>query len=332
MIQSFRIGVARVYLPTSTTSALGSFSTLAPTASATNLLDSAVNDVQSTLDTTAAYSFIIAPIGEDKVYGGYTLGPGSQVFGPVTVSANQGILINIPSSSFPSNLSMAGGIAVYMKKNSGNYQPLGPTVMDPNGNDYNFIVVNEPLSGAAAVTAAQLQSSVADPTFFGSRAPYGYLWLALSPTEGGVTVSYDTNEIPIKPDTGTNFNAVAGRGTTISFKLLANDLKNVIQSTAGNYAQVTDRLGHTISTATMSLQTAVAIIQGNKPFKMQLPPDANKISELDVFFASINQNQTPTTLSWTKTATAPVSFVVPTVNADTLLQDCTAIACYKWKS
>lgn len=336
--RSVRIGPSRVYFPISTSSVVAGFSggpTLTWAASTISVTDVLVNSENPKLDETAQYYFIIAPLGEDKVYGGYTIGAGSPVSGPVTVSNNltQGICLQIAASNFTSNLTMAGGMMIFMRKNSSNYIPHSVAYIDPDGNDFSVTIVNEPIPGAVSYTAAQIQTSVVDATGpFGSRVPYGYQYVALSPTTGGVTVNFDANQVPVSPDTGPDYNAVAGRGFSFTFNLLANAIKNVIQANAGNYVKYT-LPGSTkvVEMANMANQTAIALLAGNKPWKMVMPPDANRVSEVQVFYATITQNQSANTMAWTKTATTPVSFNVQTINVDTLLDDISAVASYSIK-
>lgn len=334
--RSIRIGAAKCYFPLSTANVVSGFSGASPTltwtASSVLTTDQLVNDVNPRLDTTASYYFMIAPLGEDKVNGGYTIGSASPIVGPLTIdgTTTNGFCLQILAANFTTNLNKAGGCLVFMRKNSSDYIPHSIAVVDSNGNDFSTTIVSEPLPGAVGYTAAQLQTAVVDTaTPFGSRNPYGYSWVLLSPTTGGVTVTFDANEVPVSPDSGPDFNAVAGRGCSFSFSLLANAIKDVIRANAGNYAKYT-LPGSTkiVEVATMSMQTAVSIISGNKPWKLVMPPDANRTSEVQVFYAAVTQNQTGGSMLWSKSATTPVQMSVENINVDTLLDDITAVSSY----
>lgn len=334
--RSIRIGAAKAYFPLSTTSAVAGFSGASPTltwtASSVLALDTLVNGENPVLDTTAQYYFIIAPLGEDKLNGGYTIGSGSPIVGPLTVdgSTTTGFCLQILAANFTTNLNKAGGVLIFMRKNSSDYIPHSIAVVDVNGNDFSTLIVNEPTPGAVGYTAAQLQTAVADTTMpFGSRAPYGYQWVLLSPSTGGIDVSFDVNQVPVSPDNSPDYTAVAGRGCSFSLKLLANAVKDIIRANAGNYAKFT-LPGSTkiVEVATMANQTAISLISGNKPWKLLLPPDANRVSEVQVFYAATTQNQTGGNMLWSKSQTTPVDISVQNINVDTLLDDICAVSSY----
>lgn len=332
-IQTYRIGVPKVFLPQRLSSDVGNkiaaVHALTFTASAATPTSLLLNDANPDLDTTASYYVTIAPVGEDKTNGGITFGATSPVTGPITVTAGQGILVNVANANYVSNMSSAMAMAVFLRKNSGNYQLQGYAYIDPS-NDFNYMITSEPLATASSYTAALLQSTTADDAI-GSRVPYAITYAALTPTTGGVNVSRDVASVTVSPDNAPDYQLATARGTTITFGLLPNDIKQVVQANAGNYAKYSVSGGHIVETSNMSLATAVALITGNMPLKLVLPPDANRVQEIRLYMGTITQNQSSGAEPWSKTSTTPLQFTFANVLVDALLNDVQVEVCYKFK-
>lgn len=315
-----RIGPCKVQLPVRLSTALPDLSTLVFTASALASDDVKNNDINPVLDTTASYYLMLAPLGEDLSNGGLTISGASPVTGPITVTTGQGIRVNIAAANLPANLVKAYAMGVYLKKNTSDFALVDYYVIDRDGNDFNCMVNYEPLPSQARYPQAVLQSATEDVNYpeLGDRDPVGCDFATALRTSGGVQIERLADNVPVEPDNSSNYNQALGRGTRISFSLLANSVKNVVAANAGYYAKWTLG-GRVIEQSNMSIQTAVSAVTGNVPVKLTFPPNEKGVSDTKLYLASIEQNQTPGTENWTKTATSLIPFVIDTVNLDPLL-------------
>lgn len=317
--RTFRIGAARVLLSVDdSTTSVPSLATLTFSASAVTPTDLILNDVKGSLDTTATYQVIVALVGKDLSNKGYTIGVSSPSSGSLSITTGQGILVSVTNVNWPANFNKAICAAIFLKKNNGDFQLAEFAYIDPS-NDFKHMIVAEPLLTAPSFTSTLLQSSTTDDTL-GDRAPKGVTYVSLAPTTGGIQVNRRVDTVTVSPDNSADFQIATTRSTEITFQLLPNDVKDIIRASAGNYAKYTSG-GRTIEEAQMSLQTAVALVTGNNPIKLLLPPDKNGKQEIRLYLGTIRQNQTAWTEPWTKTAVTPPSFTFSTVAQDALVID-----------
>ena len=321
--QSFRIGVSNVSIPSPTNVALPDISALTVSAASAQLDNYLVQDIKSPLDPTATYQFIVTLLGKDIVNKGYTVSKGTTATAAVavpanTASASYGILISVPNASWSAGFDKAICAAIFMKKNAGSYQLADFAFIDPN-NDFNHVVLTEPLTVDTTFTAAVLNGAT-DDAFgnLGSRVPYGVAFNALTPTEGGVDVNRNIDAVTVNPDTGPAFQVPVTRSTQLNFRLLANDIKDIVTAWAGEYSKYTVN-GHQYEEAQMSMLTAQALITENAPIKLTMPINKFGKQEVRIYVGGFIENLTAWVEAWRKDATTPVTIQYSTVSLDKLI-------------
>jgi hypothetical protein len=319
MKQSFRIGVSQIALSQPTGTLIGSASGVGFTVTAQAPTTLVLNDVKSALSSVAT-QVILAFLGQDLVNGGYTITQSTSACAAVTPTAGQGLLINIPVANLSAvtNVGNCPAVAVFIKQGAANYV-LAEFAYLAGSTDFNHMVVANPLQSApSGFTAASLTSGASN-TIWGSRLAGGWTFTTLSPTTGGVTVNRDVSTVSVSPDTAGDFNIAVTRTASIEFSLLPNDVINVVQGNAGNFVQYTASNGNVIQEAQMSLFTAAALILGNNPMTMLMPPDSNGIQEVRLYLGQLLQNQTSNTEAWVKTATTPIKYTLSAAPIDLLI-------------
>lgn len=278
-----------------------------------------INGPQKALNVGTQYQVIWAFLGLDSVNGGYTISQSSSAAPAVTITTNNPtILLNIPAANLPAGAVNTPAIAVFLKAGNGNYSLTEFAYLNVNsGLDFNFLVKIQPVQGApAGFTSSLLTSGGSDPTL-GSRLPYGWTFSALTPTTGGVKVTRQVSQVTFAPDTAADFNVTTTRTASIEFKLLPNDILDIIKANAGVYASYVAG-GHTYSEGEMSLNTAAALITGNSPLLMVMPPDALGVQETRLYLGQLLQNQEQNEEDWTKTAPTPITYKYNAVSVDKL--------------
>lgn len=313
---TFRVGVANVQVSVDDAASLPSLSTLSFTASAEAPTSVLRNDVKRGLDTTTTYQVMLGLVGRDDTSTGYTVGycsPGSGILAPIS---GQGIRITVPVGSWPPGYQKAACVAIFLKIGGADWQLAEFAYLDTQY-DFNHMVVARPMPAAPIFTEALLRSSTAD-AILGDRSPKGYTYLALSPTTGGVEVTRETSSVPLNPDTGNQFNLTTARTASIKFELLANGVADIIRGNAGNTATFTVG-GIVYEVGQMSMNSALALVTGNKPVKLFMPPDNNGRQEVRLYLGQNVQNQEGNTEEWKKDAFAGVTYVWSPAAFDTLI-------------
>ena len=315
---SFPVGVSAVLLPKTGASSLPSFAALTFTASGVTPTTLDNNSTRSTLDSTATYQVILAPLGLDLANGGYTNGVASPSSGNLTLTAGQGIQVSITSG----NLSALGGqvaqmfaISVWIKTGAGNFVLTDHAYCDPS-KDFVHMVVTAPRRSALSYTSAVLQSSTAD-AIIGSRVPYGCSFLATATTTGGITLNRTGDKVSFTPDNAGNFDAKTTRTVSIEFSVLSADLKDQVDANAGTYVRHTYN-GTEYEEAQMSEYTAAVSVPGCKPVVMVQPPDTLGFQAVTCFLGQILQNQEDNTLAYTKDNQIETKYTLSAVPNDTL--------------
>jgi hypothetical protein len=319
--QSFRIGVAGTTIFKTNTTVLPAASGVGFTVSAiTPTTPYTLNDIKKPLDTGVNYQVILAFLGSDTVNGGYTITVGSSASPPTTVSTGQGLYVRVPAANLPNAASNTPAIACFLKAGNGNYTLAEFAYLNVNsGADFDHVIFAKPLTSAPGnFTAALLQSASSDAVL-GSRSTVGWDQSTLQPTTGGVTVTRSVTQVSVSPDNSADFNIVTTRTAEISFQLLANDILDVVQGNAGDFIQYTATSGKSIQESQMSLNTAAALIAGNNPMTLLMPPDSQNNQEIRLYLGQLLQNQTQNTEAWTKSATTPISYTYSAVSIDKLI-------------
>ena len=317
--QSPQIGVPTVSLgqPDFTGSALPFFTSLTPVACAVTPLSGLNNEIRNDLDTTATYQFLVAPWGYDKINGGWTIGKASQPSASVTVTASQYIRLSVLNASWPSGFLGTKFVAIFMKKNSGNYQLCQLAYLDPS-NDFDTAISAEPLAVLPSRSLAFLQNASGDTTF-GSMNPYPMTEEAVGETTGGVNYDRSASTVSVSPDSTPDYQVVTARGCNVTFSLLASDLKDVVKATAGLYTKITGLNGtSTVEETQQTILTAAAVLKGNRHIIINETSSAGKAVKR-LFVGNLTTSQTAVTISRTKTAVASLQFNLQTAATDSLL-------------
>jgi len=316
--QSFRIGVASVSIPVNDTTAVPSLSTLTFTASAVTPTILEINDVNQALPASTNMQVIVGLVGRDEANGGYTVGHCSPGSGIVSLTTGQAIEVKVPVANWPADTNKAIALAVFLKIGASDFYLADFAYLDLD-TDFSFLIKAKPLSGASSFTSTLLQSTTSDDNL-GDRTPKGITYRALSPTTGGVQVNREVTSVSVAPDSGNDFEIASTRTASITFQLLANDIRDVVAGNAGVFAQYTSG-GYTYKQSKMSLNTAAALVTGNKPLKLVLPPDNNGTQEIRLYLGQLVQNQAANTEAWTKNATTPISYTFSPASIDKLINN-----------
>ena len=328
-IESFLLGPAQVYVPQRSTTVVTGLSGIRCDISAVSPTDILNNSTSANLDTTATYSVAVCPLGGDTTVGGLTLAGGTGAIGTVSVTSGQGIRVSIASTGLPANTDKAYAYGVFLKKNSGNYKLVDYAYVDVD-NGFEYLIMSDadsqisyPLATLTAITYSSTYPELGD------RSAKGVVFTRYR-TSGGVTVNRETEDVPINPDDGGNYTLPTARTASLQFSILQNTLKQVVLANAGKFGLFTGLNGHTITVGNMSMQTAVAQVTGNLPFKLVLPPDANKVREIRLYLAMISTNKTGASERWSRDAATLLTFNVSPTNIDPLLADVSNEVSYKY--
>lgn len=318
--QSFRIGPAQVSIYTPTGTLIPPASSVGFTAALKAPTTIYLNSPKKALSLGTPYQVIWAFVGNDVVNGGYTVTVASSAAPAVTpILSTPAIYVNIPAANLPAGAVNTPAVAIFLKAGNGSYTLAEFAYLDVNsGLDFNHTITEAPLfSNPGPFSAALLTSDTADSTL-GSRLPGGWSKSVLTPTTGGVTVTRQVTQVTVSPDNTADFQVVTTRTAQISFQLLSNDIQNIVQGNSGSFVQYTSTQGKTIQEAQMSLNTAAALITGNNPMALLMPPDAQGLQEVRLYLGQLLQNQSQNEERWVKDGTTPVSFQYNAVSVDRL--------------
>ncbi len=315
---SIYVPTVSIGAPDFTLSALPSLNALTPVACAVTPITPVLNnEIRNSLDTTATYQFVLALFGYDKANGGYTVGKASQPSASVTVTASQFIRLSVLNANWPANFSNTKLVAVFMKKNSGNYQLCQLAYLDPN-NDFNTAIAADAFPTLPTRTLSFLQNASGDSTL-GSMIAYPMVEEAVGTTTGGVNYDRSASNVTVSPDNTTDYQVVTARGCSLSFNLLASDLKDVVKATAGIDVKYNGLDGTSIIEETQqTLITAAAVLKGNRHIIVnETASDGTPVTRILV--GNLSTSQAAVTVSRTKTAVAQLQFNLQTASVDQIL-------------
>lgn len=322
---SYRAGPSVVSFPTSVTTALPSMATVAIQASALTLADSFYNTIRNPLTVGTAYNISVALVGEDRTTGGWSVGPASPAAGPVTLTAGQGIQVKIPLINWPANFQYAGFLAVFVQPAGGSYQfcKAVPITTFDQANDFYTLVAMAPMSVATQFTLANLQST-GNPLSqrdLGDRTPTGFIYNNFS-TTGDIVITYEAgSSVTFSPNTGADFSVTGARVVSVQFSVLANDVKTIAQSAAGDYYSAVMG-GHTYYESEFGINTAQIVVKGNKPLIITMPQDpATGVAEQMLLCSLLLQNQQQVAMAWSKKNQTAVPFQFQPVPNDALFNN-----------
>lgn len=324
-LESVRIGVPEIELGRPSTTACPAMNgvtliaSAAPEEEAGNFLN---NDIQSPLVVGREYYFAVALVGyASSGNGGLSIGPASEVAGPVTISSGERIKLRVANGSLPSGFDECIAMAVFMRKGSAStYQLAGYGYCNDGASDFETLVMAEPLTAATAFSLATLQSGTSDRDL-GDRNPVRNIYDLVPTSTGDVTINFNTTNAQVDPNNGPAYNVATTRGEGLSFSVLSNVLLQVIKAAAGNYGKVTANSGETLEIGQRGLATASAKLSGTRPIRLQMPADANGPGELTVYLGNLPNNQAAISLAFSKSRPAPVNFTLDPAVQDTLLKN-----------
>lgn len=253
----------------------------------------------------------------DASNGGYTVGYCSPSSGNLTLtSSSHGIRVKVLNASWPSNFDLAICAAIFLKINAANFQLAGFAYVDPSA-DFVHMIVAKPLRVAPKFAAATLQSTTTD-SILGDRAPLGVTYEEITPTTGEFNFRRPLSQVTVSPNNAPDFQVATGRGVGISFQSLANDIKTFVKAAAGNYVKYTDG-SDVIEESQMSLNTAQAILKGNRSLQVFMPADSTGNQEVRLLIGNLTVNQVELNEAWSKSATTPVTFTFDPASLDKLI-------------
>ena len=327
---NIRIGVVDVSLPVDDTAvSVPGLSSITPVVTAITPDDGLPNDIDNPLSAADTYSVVIGLLAQDSNNKGYTITECSQAVTSLSVTAGQSLLVSVGTSSLPTYWDEAVALAVFLKtNNASNYQLQGYGYLDAEATEVLYVIDTKPLRNVPSFALSLLQSTTGN-TVIGSRVAFGTTYETLTPTTGDTTENFPVITVPVSPNTGADFDVRTTVSNGFSFQLLANDLKNFIRAQGGNYVEYT-RSGVTYRQGKMAMNTAQAILRGNKPMKLNFPPDSSGFAEVKLLIGNLTFNQQELTAAWSKSATTPINFVFQPANLDTLINNIhTSISYFK---
>jgi hypothetical protein len=314
-----RIGVPQVFLSVDTENAVPDLTTLVYSAcdSSTDITDHLNNDANQPLLTTDTYQVMLGLVGVDRTNGGYTVNRCSPGSGLITLAASgRGIKVKVLNSAWPTFYDEAICAAIFLKTNAAKFQ-LAKFAFIDDAADFTTMLIAKPLRVAPKFATALLQSTTTD-SILGNRLGKGVNYEEITPTTGNFDFRRPTSTVSVSPNNAPDFTVSVGRGTGISFQTLVNDIKTFVRAAAGIYVKYTDGTD-IVEEASMSLNTAQAIIRGNRSVKVFLAPDNNGNQEIRLLIGMLTFNQEELTESWSKSATTPVTFTFNPASLDKLI-------------
>lgn len=322
--QSFKAGVANVYLPLPVTTALPAFSSLSFTASGASLTDSYFNTIQSNLDSTVTYQVCLAPIGRNTATPGYSVGQASPSSGNLTITSGQVIEVNVAVGAWPANHDL-GMIGVFLKQGSGDFKLVG-FYRSRTDTTSTFVIDTLPLEAAESFTLTNLQADTnpLNQKALGDRAPKGWNWgFEITPTSQAVTLTQQANtSITFQPNTGADFSILSARPFNVDFQSMVNGEKALVQASAGAFSQITTAGGRNLQSSKFGMNTAQILFPGNSPLLIKQPIDPDTGVQTDVLMVGLLlQSQAELALAFSKTDPILVPFSFQTAALDALLNN-----------
>jgi hypothetical protein len=312
---SIFVPIVSVGAPDIVTGALPSLNSLVFSASAATADTFVNNEIRPSLEVGASYQVAISLFGYDFANEGWTVGKSSAGSGVVVLSsANEVLKVTVPNANWPSGSFGTPMAAVWLKKNSGNFQLCELMYIDPS-NDTEHYIGAEAFATTPVRTLAFIQNASSDSTV-GSRIPYGNTYTQLGPTTGGVTYDRSVSTVSVSPDNAPDYNVVTSRGCNLTFTTLPNDLIDVVQATSGIYIKATSGAA-VVENTQQTLLTAAAILKGNRFVNVD-ETNASGTPVKRILVGNLTISQSAVTLNRTKTAVAPVQYNLQTAAIDTL--------------
>lgn len=315
---NIRIGVPQIFLSVDSAVVVPSLSSLTFTASGVTPTAGQLlyNDINQPLLPTDTYQVMLGFVGREPNGGGYTIGQTSASSGNLTVTAGQVIQVSALNANWPANYTYAIAVALFLKTNGGLFQLAGFSYIDPTSDFTTFIPV-KPLRVAPTWATVILTGAQSDP-ILGSRLPLGVTYSEITPTTGTFNFTRPVTNVTVDPNTSAPFQVATTRSVGIEFTSLVNDIKAFVQSAGGNSVQYSTG-GSTYTEARLSLNTAQALLRGNRPVQVFMPADSTGNQEVRLLMGLLTVNQNELREAWSKTATTPVTFKFDPAALDRLI-------------
>lgn len=170
------------------------------------------------------------------------------------------------------------------------------------------------------MTIYNLATIVADP-ILGDRNPQGVGYEEITPTTGDFTFRRPVQTVTVSPNTSVDFTVKTAQSSGVSFSALSNDIKTFVRAASGIYVKFAGDGGSVIQQSQMSLNTAQAILRGNRSIKVYLPPDGQGNQEIRLLVGLLTFSQIELTETWSKTAPTPVTFQFDAASMDRLINN-----------
>lgn len=170
----------------------------------------------------------------------------------------------------------------------------------------------------ATMTVYNITTAVAETTL-GNRAPKGVGYEEITPTTGDFVFRRPVQTVEVSPNNAPNFTVKTAQASGIAFQALTNDIKTFCRAASGIYVKYTGDNSAVIQEAHLSLNTAQALLRGNRAVQVFLPPDHNGVQEVRLLIGMLTFNQTELTENWSKTSQTPVSFQFDAASMDKLI-------------
>jgi hypothetical protein len=319
-IQAFRTGVASIGISYDSTTAVPNASAItAISASAVETTDSYYNSIKNPLPTATNLQFAVALMGRDTTRGGYSVTPISPVSGVLQLTGSQVAKVLVPVGNWPANFDLACAVVVFVKIGAASTWQIAGLRQIVSDVQFETLITRRPVS-VETFTLAQLQSFDQTSRALGDRSPLGYTFGELTPTTNDVNIIYDTEEITFSPNNTIDWSASTARSIGVQFETLTNTVKDIVTATAGDYWTFTDAAGATVTEAEQAIYIAQAVIKGNRPLKLTMPPDPGTgVAEIIMLWGLLLQNQEQVNFALSKKNQSPVSFNFQPAGIDAIL-------------
>ena len=264
-----------------------------------------------------SYKVVLASMGYDDTYGGYTVGISSPESTTESPASGQGILARI-ASVLPSNLAKAVAMSVWMEIGSQDPQLTKFSYVDP-AHDWATLIMNQAIPSAPTVPFATLNAATFNPVV-GGRVTNGVLWTPQVPTTGGVHFDHVATTINVSQDDTVDYSRVTARATDISFSILDSSMTTFAQGLGGDTWQFTDTNSDVVQEAQTDLYAVVATDAGNQAVKFVMPPDSVGISTYRLNIGNQIVNTVAFKEDFTKNEQFRFDYNLQHVATDTMLQ------------
>ena len=218
------------------------------------------------------YKVKVVEVGYDVTNLGFTFGKATANESSAhTVTAGQGILVNIANDDFATYMGKSIAIGIFLQKGVGDYRLASLGYMDAD-NDFAYCLTGEAMLDAFNASDTILDSNTAGETG-GSRKPCGVAYGKRFRTVGGVRIRHRMESTKVDQDDAPAYDVPVARAADIEFSVLSNNLDDLMQLSAGDYTKFTDLDSSVVEQGDSEIQAIVSQLTGNKALKVLYPPN-----------------------------------------------------------